>query len=250
MLTVPAGGFWMGCNAEVDTMCVMDPAYHAGEYPYHDVYLDTFKIDETEVTMGQYSACVESGLCEEPQFLSEWCNYGEVGKEEHPVDCVNWHQAKSFCEAAGKRLCTEAEWEKAARGGCSVYPGEDCQSAMPVYPWGDDPGGCDTAVANVGGGIGCGTGSTMLVGSKPQGASPYGALDMSGNVTEWVADWYDDEYYEVSPGSNPQGPPSGTFRSGRGGNFGDYYGGYLRASARWAGLPDFGSQYVGFRCCD
>ena len=221
----------MGCNETVDDYC------HPDEYPYHEVYLDVFEIDAAEVTVAQYQLCVEQGACSAPPAAWVDCTSGKGGKEEFPVNCVDWHQAKAYCEWMGKRLCTEAEWEKAARGTQGLK-----------YPWGNETATCQFAVMNDGSGSGCGTGWPMQVGSKPSGVSPYGAVDMSANITEWVADSYDANYYEISPPTNPLGPGFGAHRALRGGAFG-WSAENIRASRRDCFEPDYLDDTTGFRCC-
>ena len=165
MVGVLAGPFMMGCNHEVDWDCSVS------EDPYHQVHIGTFEIDATEVTVLEYGGCVvDFGACSQPSTSLSGCNWGQ-GKPDHPVNCVDWFQAKAYCEWAGKRLCTEAEWEKAARG----LDGR-------VYPWGNEEPACEHAVIPE-----C-SDSSQPVGTKPAGASPYGLLDMAGNVREWVQD--------------------------------------------------------------
>lgn len=163
LVYVPAGEFIMGSNeGDVD------------EKPMHTVYLDAFWIDKTEVTQGMYAKCTATG-CQAPTCST---NKGD----NFPVVCINWKSANAYCEWAGRRLLTETEWEKAARG-TEGY----------IYPWGNEPATCEYAVMDdlSGSGNGCGQKSAWEVGSKPKGISPYGALDMAGNVAEWVADWED-----------------------------------------------------------
>ena len=229
MVPVPAGPFQMGCNEAVDGDCDSD------ELPYHEVTLDAYEIDETEVTVAAYAACVQAGACAEPDTGYNGCNWGAADRAEHPVNCVDWGQAGAYCAWAGKRLPTEAEWEKAARG-----------TDGRRYPWGNATASCDFAVM-YDGGVGCGTGTTWPVGSKPAGASPCGALDMAGNVWEWVADRYDSGYYASSPETNPQGPSSGSDRVGRGGGFG-YDAAALRVSNRDYAPPGYAGGGLGFRC--
>lgn len=229
---VPAGKFWRGCNEAVDTQCSSD------EKPYREIYLDAYFIDKYPVTVSEYEACVAGGGCSEPSLGG--CNYGKSEKQDHPINCVTWFQAEEYCKWAGKRLPTEAEWEKAARG-----------TDGGKYPWGNSPAvSCDYAVMDDpnAGGDGCGTGGTMPVGSKPLGVSPYGAYDMIGNVWEWVNDWYSGSYYAISPESNPQGPESGSLRVVRGGSWNYSDTGYLRASYRLYSSPGYYDYNYGFRC--
>jgi formylglycine-generating enzyme required for sulfatase activity len=213
------------------------------ERPVHTVYLDEFDIDKTEVTNAQFARFVnERGNQEEGgatwlNIEDEACLIVETdgqfqpksGYANHPVIEVTWHGAVAYCEWAGGRLPTEAEWEKAARG-----------TDERTYPWGE---GISCDYANYGG---C-TGSTTEVESLPLGASPYGALDMAGNVYEWVVDWHDTAYYAVSPSGNPTGPGLGTYRSVRGGSWvnGEKR---VRAAARFGNAPANALNNVGFRC--
>jgi sulfatase modifying factor 1 len=225
---IPAGVFFMGCNKKVDGDCQSD------EKPGRKVYLDTYFIDRTEVTVEQYQGCVRAGKCTRPEDEGD-CNWGKKGREKHPVNCVNWQQADAYCRWAGGRLPTEAEWEKAARG-------RDGRK----FPWGDAQADCDRAVMSTQSG-GCGRRFTWPVCSKEKGKSPYGLCDMSGNVWEWVADWYQPDYYLLGPVKNPQGPGQGTYRCERGGS---WYGiaKYLRASNRDRDLPATQDDSIGFRC--
>ncbi len=229
MVHVPAGEFRMGCNKKVDKQCSKD------EKPYHKVHLDAFYIDKYEVTVEQYAACVRAGKCKKPN-AGGTCNWGKSDRGNHPINCVDWYQAKSYCEWTGRRLPTEAEWEKAARG-----------TDGRKYPWGNQKATCDYAVMNENNQSGCGRGSTWPVGGKPRGASPYGAMDMAGNVWEWCADWYDEKYYRNSPNRNPKGPSSGKARVLRGGSWNGSPNG-LRSSPRGRRDPDFRHDNLGFRC--
>jgi formylglycine-generating enzyme required for sulfatase activity len=215
---VPAGDFPMGCNSAVDMDCADD------EKPLHTVTLAAFKIDRTEVTQAQYAACVSAGACNAPS-----CSW-DCSKADNPATCLLQSDAKAYCAWAGGRLPSEAEWEKAARG-----------SAGNKYPWGNSEPDC--TLANM---SGCG-GAVQPVGSLSAGASPYGALDMAGNVVEMVADWYDAAYYASSPSSDPTGPASGTRYGGRGGGF-KSAALFQRTSKRdWYDLTDTAAG-LGFRC--
>jgi formylglycine-generating enzyme required for sulfatase activity len=233
MQKIAAGSFNMGCDESKDTTC------QAREKPKHEVKLDEYEIDTTEVTAKQYKACVEADGCEVPATCVKGCNYGAGGKDSHPVNNVTWTQADAYCRWAGKRLCTEAEWEKAARG-----------TDGRKFPWGDQDATCKYTVMAEGGN-GCGTDATMAVGSKAEGASFYKALDMAGNVWEWVADLYSSTYYNEcgTSCSNPQGPATGDYRVIRGGCYVSTGNTDLRASARAGFAPDYKDTGIGIRCC-
>lgn len=234
MVEVPAGEFLRGTDLVLD------------EQPMLAVFIDTFFIDETELTVSEYGRCVESGDCTPPE-TAPGCNWQVTGREDHPVNCISWYQADQYCrwvDDGAKRLPTEAEWEKAVRG-------TDARK----FPWGDlDDPSCEYAVMDdpMAGGPGCGTGGTMEVGSKPAGASIYGALDMAGNVGEWVIDWYDTQY-DTLVDDNPTGPTSGTERVTRGGtwnikNITDGSDISLRTSYRHQQSPEQRSTEIGCRC--
>ena len=225
MVYVPEGDFEMGSNDGDGT-----------EQPIHTVYLDAFWIDRTEVTNAMYADCVATGSCTEPYSRESYTYnsyYGNSQFDDYPVINVDWNQAQAYCEWAGKRLPSEAEWEKAARG-----------TDGRTYPWGD---AIDCSMANYSGKDGRCVGDTTTAGSYPQGASSYGALDMAGNVWEWVADWYSNEYYGNSPSKNPNGPSSGGNRILRGGSWhiGDNS---ARSANRDAESPDSVGNSIGFRC--
>lgn len=230
---VPAGEFVMG--AEPETALAICEATSVGctledfldESPPHAVYLNSFWIYATEVTNAQYRICVEAGVCSLPAFLEF---YDQALFADHPAVYVSWYQAEAYCDWAGGRLPTEAEWEKSARG-------EDGR----LFPWGDHP---DCGYANL---KGCTQGLTADVGTFPEGASPYGILDLAGNAAEWVADWYDPAYYAVSPPENPQGPAEGEMKAARGGSWKNPFSG-VRATNRSANFPEVFSSGVGFRC--
>ena len=224
MVAVPAGAYMMGCNSAIDSTCSGD------ENPYHQVTLSTFSIDKTEVTQRAYKACVDACACMYPAELFDPAN-----KPNYPVVGVTWMQARAFCQWLGKRLPTEAEWEKAARG-----------TDGRIYPWGNQAPTC--TLANY---FTCpALGQIEPVGShSPQGDSPYGAQDMAGNAFELVADHYDPNYYAQSPSMDPQGTPDPAYANvvWRGGSAG-HYPSYLRASARYASNPIIYWTALGFRC--
>ncbi len=241
MVSVVAGDFFMGCNEKVDTECDSE------EKPGRTVNLPVFSIDKTEVTVAQFAKCVEAGKCsdqgltmpyyfekEQPEFA--WaCNWGKAGREQHPMNCVDWSQAQAFCAWEDKRLPSEAEWEKAARG-----------TDGRKYPWGNVEYSKAGKVANIADetakksqptweiveGYDDGFYGTAPVGSFPAGASPAQALDVMGNVGEWTADWYDEKKEA---------------RVVRGGSWADLP---RRARASYRARPVPGNRYelVGFRC--
>jgi len=218
MVYIPAGEFLMGSN----------DGY--GEKPQHRVYLDAYFIDIYEVTNEQFARFVDATGY---QAEGNWKEYFTSSKEKHPVVNVSWNDANAYCKWAGKRLPTEAEWEKAARG-----------TDGRKYPWGNewDSSKCNSS------GDSDGYEGTAPVGSFPAGASPYGVMDMACNVWEWVADWYDKDYYSRSPQQNPQGPDSGIGRVLRGGSWYDSYAIFLRCANRGSRGPSNMSLSSGFRC--
>ncbi len=238
MVYVPAGEFLMGStDADIDAIlagckdCKRDG--YISEQPQHKVYLDAFWIDKTEVTNAQYKKCVQAGACKASAYASD----STYNADTQPVVGVDWSNAQAYCQWAGRQLPTEAQWEKAARG-----------TDGRIYPWGNQAATCEYAVMDDGSGVGCGKGNAAwLVGSKPKGASPYGALDMAGNVWEWVADWYDSQYYASSPPRNPQGPSSGEYRVLRGGSSDDVAR-HVRGAYRVVSHPWLWYTYWGFRC--
>jgi formylglycine-generating enzyme required for sulfatase activity len=249
---VPAGEFSMG-SSESDKSAGED------EKPQHTVYLDAFWIDRTEVINAMFKRFVaatgyrteaeKSGIgrvfngeewIETPG--ADWQHPGGpatniLGLDNYPVLQVSWNDAQAYCQWTGRKLPTEAQWEKAARG-------RDGR----IYPWGNQMASCNYAVMNDGAGNGCGKGSVAWpVGSKPKGASPYGAWDMAGNLWEWVADWYDKSYYASSPSKNPPGPSPGQSRVLRGGGWNNFAL-YVRVTNRLAVEPIYRDDNNGFRC--
>jgi serine/threonine-protein kinase len=228
-ILIPAGSFQMGCDSSNSA-----ETCSSNEQPLHTVTLSAYTIDKYEVTNARYKACVDAGGCTAPQSVDSWTRspyYGTSTYADYPVINVTWHQASAFCAWSGKRLPTEAEWEKAARG----------SSDTRKYPWGNSALDCTKLNYNW-----C-VGDTSRVGSYPSGASPYGVMDMAGNVDEWVQDWYSSDYYSVSPSENPPGPATGTWRVLRGGSW-YYYVNFVRSAARDLNIPDIWYVGSGFRC--
>ncbi len=230
MVYVPAGDFTMGSNDG-----------NSNEKPVHTVYLDGFWIDKFEVTNILYKKCVDAGKCQRPSETSSEKRssyYGNATFDSYPVIFVSSIDASAFCAWANKRLPTEAQWEKAARG-----------TDGRIYPWGN------SLNKNLLNSIEGGLRDTTAVGSYPGGASPYGAMDMAGNVWEWVADWYAENYYSISPRNNPQGPSLTQERIIRGGSWrggfdtrGIYN--YMRAAFRYNIDPGTKTDAIGFRCVE
>ena len=220
MVYVPEGSFEMGSATGDDD-----------EKPVRQVYLDAYWIDKYEVTNGQYKQCVDAGMCTKPNGIHSnhrSSYYGTNTYANYPVINVDWYQAQTYCQWAGGDLPTEAQWEKAARG----TDGRE-------FPWGNKIP--NSAMAN----FGNYKGDTVEVGTYPYRASPYGALDMAGNVWEWVRDRYGD--YDANETNNPTGPSSGAFRVLRGGSW-DLGTRGIRAADRYGDNPAAWGTYIGFRC--
>ena len=229
MITVPGGEFMMGCEFSTDSRCI------GVESPVHEVNVPEFKIDITEVTVGQYRACVEdNGSCSGPSTENELCNWKYSDRRDHPINCIDWYEAKEFCEWNGKRLCSESEWEKAARG-----------TDGRIYPWGNEEPSCSVAVM-ADGSSGCGKGHTWPVALLSAGT--HGLYDMAGNVSEWVHD----DWHETYNGHPTDGTPWITGASDRvlrGGSFddSDFDLSSLKRSYNYSSFGNDGR--VGTRCC-
>jgi formylglycine-generating enzyme required for sulfatase activity len=247
MVRIPAGTFTMGSDAG-----------SADEQPAHQVTLPSFEMDRTEVTAAQYETCVLAMACRpatavkadgalsgDEQVMSQFCNAGRKGREQHPLNCVDWNEANAYCRWAGKRLPTEEEWEYAARGAAGrTYPwgsqapepallnacGEKCVAlaASKGWKWPQMYAANDGFV------------DTAPVGSFPKGQSPFGVLDLAGNVQEWTDTRYCDSYAESKKCMD--------HRVLRGGSWSDGSSAYVRAGYRNGGVPAERSIYVGFRC--
>ena len=217
MVLVPAGPFVRGSGLK-----------DAG--PQRKIQLDAFYIDRYEVSCARYRGCVVAGACSLPGRQHKECTYGHIGLEGYPVSCVDWAQADAYCRWAGKRLPTEAEWEKAARG-----------TDGRVFPWGNQRPSCQLTQY-----LRC-DGRPFPVASFAEVASPYGAVQLAGNVWEWVADWYAGDYYANSPAHNPRGPRTGTLRIMRGGSYRsvDFF---LTTTHRNRAEPGSRDRGNGFRC--
>ena len=226
MVTIPAGEFLMG-NPEGKG--------RADEWPQRSVYLDAFAIDQVEVTNERYLAFVATtGHRNPPNPYGTGPLQSAKGIEQLPVVQTTWYDAKAYCSWAKKRLPTEAEWEKAARG-----------TDGRLFPWGNEPAtpkraNFDREWEDE---------KTLYpVGSFPDGDSPYGVKDMAGNAREWVSDWYDADYYKHAPERNPQGPDKkGVVRSIRGGSWHSPLAD-ITSSARGRGGFALQTHGTGFRC--
>jgi formylglycine-generating enzyme required for sulfatase activity len=215
MVYVPKGTFIMGSSSGEED-----------EQPVHEVYLDAFWIDQTEITYTMYARFDPS-------------KYGSQAAQQ-----ITWQQAQAYCAWAGGRLPSEAEWEKAARG-----------TDERIYPWGNQLPTADlvnfadvsTRLSWADVSVNDGYTKVAPVGKFPAGASPYGALDMAGNVSEWVNDWYAENYYAFSPHDNPQGPEDGLFRVLRGGSYYTTAAGVRTTERSWY-IDEGSTDYTGFRC--
>ncbi|MFQ5616379.1 MAG: SUMF1/EgtB/PvdO family nonheme iron enzyme [Anaerolineales bacterium] len=259
MALVPAGSFAMGFDAgdalaicqtlyEPFTDSECSPDWFTDEDPVHSVFLDDYYIDLYEVANAQYAACVAAGQCSPPSSTNSYTRnsyYGDREYDNYPVIYVSWEDANTYCTWREARLPTEAEWEKAARGPDSL-----------TYPWGNEFDGsllnfCDAncTLSHANTNFDDGYADTAPVGSYPGEASPYGLYDMAGNVWEWVADWYDSDYYDTLENGveNPTGPSDGSSRVLRGGAWFNL-GNVVRSASRGWNSPSITLSHFGFRC--
>jgi len=220
MIYIPAGDFLMG-----------DDRAKGKASPQHLVSMDAYWIDQTEVTNQMYALCVEAGACWLP-IQSDDVNpyYDNPRYDNYPIVYINWGEAVQYCTWVNRRLPTEAEWEKAARG-----------TDGRKFPWGNEKP--NSKFLNYQDNVG----TPLPVDRYPSGASPYGVLNMAGNVREWVADWYDKNTYKGYHSLNPLGPESGTARSLRGGHFSDSWQ-QVSTYNRFSHEPESAGLARGFRC--
>lgn len=233
MVYIPAGSFWMGCDPQATgEHCTQ------AEQPLHQVDLPAYLIDRTEVTNLQYAACVAAGVCAAPVSRASRLRpdyFANLAFASYPVVNITWTDAQAYCAWIGKRLPTEAEWEQAARGN---------QDAR-LYPWGNEPPTCERINFLSANGY-CQL-DPVVTGNFITGSSPFGLLDMAGNVAEWIMDWFQADYYAQSPAANPTGPTQGELKVIRGGSWNS--GWYdVRVDARFNALPDQADATTGFRC--
>lgn len=240
MVQIPAGPFFMGFEIENDLEWG-----DVDEGPVHKVYLDAYFIDRYEVTSEEFSGFLNARAEESGRYIelgpdvtvekADGRFRPRPGFERYPANRVSWYGADAFCRRKGKRLPTEAEWEKAARG-----------TDRRIFPWGNRHPDNDLATyrrhfPELG------LAAMEPVDGMERGRSPYGLHHMAGNVWEWVADWFDDDYYRNSPAKNPVGPASGVTKVLRGGNW--YYKAYyMRTTYRFNDKPGAFKVWQGFRC--
>jgi formylglycine-generating enzyme required for sulfatase activity len=215
---IPAGKFIMGFGNDL-----------RADNPQHPIDLDSYWMDQVEVTNAMYAKCVAAGPCLRPALYDS--DYGVWAYRDYPVVYVNWYQADGYCRWAGRALPTEAQWEKAARG-----------KDGPRYPWGDSPPNPRLVNFNL-----SLIAEPVPVYRYPLGASPYGVLNMAGNVREWVADWYGEFYYQSSPTKDPTGPSTGTQRSLRSGSYAEDAQ-QISSFTRFKHEPESAGLSRGFRC--
>ena len=225
MVEIAEGSFMRGSGTD---------AGRADERPRRTIYLGGFLIDKYEVTNAQYFKFIAATGHKEPFNVYSTGSLSDMkGIENLPVVQVTWHDAADYCQWVGKRLPTEAEWEKAARG-----------TDERLYPWGD----VAPSPKQVNFNRDWVTTHTLLpVGSLPDGASPYGVHEMSGNAREWVQDWYDKDYYHVAPNRNPKGPETGLLKVIRGGSW-HSFASDIRTAASGKGGFALKTHGTGFRC--
>lgn len=239
MVYVPGGKSYTGCTPGFEEYCQSD------EKPRVQVELSSFFIDTHEVTVARYKACVDAGGCQAPAMVYDAdhdvavaCNWGRPESDQHPINCVTWDEADTFCRWDAKQLPSESQWERAAAGATGS-----------LYPWGDTPpANCQqTHMHDPVKGHGCGTNTTATVGSYPAGVSALGVHDMAGNVWEWVSNWYGKNDYDYLRGVDPKGAETGKLKVQRGGAYTSKLKN-LRTTNRNYANPDAGYRGVGMRC--
>ena len=249
MSLAPAGEFYMGCNPKLEN-CSAVP-----KDTQHKVTVAAVWMDRYEVTVARYQACIDGKGCVKPTMADPGCNLGQAGLANHPMNCLSQAQAKAFCTwDSGKRLPTEAEWAKSARGGCTLY-GDDtaCKEKTQTYVWGEaGPPDCDfTIMVKDGVGDGCGDKSTAEVASRAQtDISPYGLYDMAGNAREFVADYWDEDFYGTADATkpDPENKTAGSDIVVRGGGWKSMPDAVRAAYRGHIAVTTAGAVDLGFRC--
>ncbi|MBI3807614.1 MAG: SUMF1/EgtB/PvdO family nonheme iron enzyme [Nitrospirae bacterium] len=222
MVVIPAGEFWMGTEDGLQDA-----------RPLHRVHLSSYWLDKYEVTNARYRQCVEGGGCTPPKDHQA---FDDPQRVQHPVTNITWSQARAFCQWQGKRLPTEAEWEKAARG-----------TDGRRYPWGNNEEVLKRHMRK--GELTPGANGTEPVGHQTATASPYGVFDLIGSVSEWVKDWYAEDFYQASPARDPQGPSRGSFRVLRGGEWNEKLPNFQASYRGWDDVTYWGPT-LGVRCAE
>lgn len=235
MVLIPATRFMMGCDPEHNNgySCPSD------ELPQHEVSLSAFAIDINEVTNVQYAECVAADGCLPPIAIASQARVDYYENPEYanfPMINVKWEEAQAYCTWAGKRLPTEAEWELAARG-----------TTPKTYAWGDDDPDCSQGNIYNDPNMAACVGDTVAVGSYPTGASEFGVMDMTGNVWEWVADSYIEDFYSKSPTENPLAEAANQVYTIRGGGWASNWLA-SRITSRAFDLNFYSGLDLGFRC--
>ncbi len=241
MIAVPAGWFLMGTNRIDDDPYGLKTQYDNTELPQRRIWLDAYRIDRYEVTLGEYLALLREQGLEAPHELKHLIQHlisvhfiPDAVLAPWPALYVTWDEADRFCRVRGKRLPSEAEWEKAARG-----------TEGTLFPWGEAAPAEDIAVF----------GQyhvheiplVAAVDSYPEGRSPYGLHHMAGNMAEWVRDWFNFDYYAIMPDRNPPGPGEGRYKAVRGGSWRSKPN-MLRTATRGGAYPYQREATIGFRC--
>jgi len=226
MSLIPEGEFVMGSG---------DGVGRSDEHPQHKVYLDSFWIDQYEVTLGDFEKYLAANPRQHPTILGWYDRTPKPDMSRRPIIGLTWKRCQKYCVWNGKRLPTEAEWERAASG-----------TEQRVYPWGNNPPG----ISRANHGKCCYINKGMAlneVGAMASGKTAEGLYEMAGNIAEWVFDWYDPHYYHVSPYLNPKGPPTGKYHTVRGGAWNSLPD-YMRNARRYGDNDSKDYYGIGCRC--
>ncbi len=228
-IDIPGGTFDMGSNHGDEN-----------EKPIHNVTIQDFVLAKHETTVAQYRQCVEAGACSLPDTKDDiyYCNWGYEDRDQHPINCVDWYQARQFCKWAGGRLPSESEWEFAARSG----------GHHNLYPWGFKKADCSLAIMNESGGYGCGKDRTWPVCSKPAGNTPSGLCDMAGNAWNWTEDYWNENYEGAPSDGSPWKEGHEHRRALRGGSWSNGNPSIFHTTFRIGFTPKDRHYYFSFRC--